>query len=430
MYFLTDVAKMAPHKAGLIIALATVWDAIAGLTIGIVSDRSNLKSGRRRPFLIGAAIPFGVSFWLLFTDFGLGSSGRFIYYLVMVIFYWAFFGCQNIPYTALAGEMTQDYDDRMSLTSYRMGWGQVFGIAAASFPLILAGFYSDLFGSLRAGWSVMAATFGFFAVFPILYTWFATKGYELYPEKSEFQFKEMVKAVFSNRPFRYTLGVWTGSVISVTLTGTVGIYFMTYIMGFDENRSSMVYFFMMTLGIVFVPLINIVSLKIGKRWAFIVFEISYVASLCGLLWVGPSTEIWYWVLIAIFSGGGVLCYLMGWSMIPDVVEVDELKTGQRREAMFFSMAAFIQKFGCGIALWLNGLVLSRVGYVPDVAQTPDVLFAIKMLFCVVPGILGIIAIIFAYLLPLTREKHEALCDIICRQKEGLACDYTSVEDVI
>jgi len=308
MYFLTDVVKMAPDKAGLIVAIATVWDAVTDPAIGILSDRSNLKSGRRRPFLIGAAVPLGVSFWLMFTDFGLDPSWNFMYYLVMVIFYWTCFTCINIPHTALAAEMTQDYDERMSLGSYRMGWGQLFAIPAASCPLILAGYYGDLFGSQKTGWSMMAATFGFIAIFPVLYTWYTTKGYELFPEKSDFEFKEMVKAVFSNRPFRYTLGIWTGSTILITLGGTVGIYFMTYIMGFNEDQSSMVYLYMMIMGILFVPLINIVSLKIGKRWAFIVFQFLLVAVLCALTWVGPANMTWYWVLIGIYGGCTVLCY--------------------------------------------------------------------------------------------------------------------------
>ncbi|MBW2367906.1 MAG: MFS transporter [Deltaproteobacteria bacterium] len=431
MYFLTDVVHLDPGTAGLILAVATLWDAVAGLFVGVMSDQLKSRWGRRRPFLLAVAVPYGIAAWLLFTDFSLGPVMTQIYFFAMVIIYWSCMALLNIPYTALAAEMTQNYDDRMSLVSYRAVAGQVFGIAAASLPLILAAYFGEAFGSMKIGWSLMAAAFGFFSIFPILHTWRATRGYELFPESSAVKIKEMIRALTGNRPFRYTIAIWTTGIIGANLGGAVFIYFMKYRMGFDESKISTAFLVFFVGGFLYIPLINYISAKTEKRWAFIIFSALWMLPMCcGMLWVGPETEIWYWIFLSIMSVGSILVYIMGWSMIPDVVEVDECKSGQRREGVYFAVAAFIQKAGSALALWFVGFVLSRVGYVPDVEQTENVMWCIRLLTGIAPVFFIIAAMIFAYLLPLTREKHQALCEIISCKKDGKAYDLTCVEDIL
>ncbi|RLB99781.1 MAG: MFS transporter, partial [Deltaproteobacteria bacterium] len=125
LFFLTDVVKIKPATAGFIMMIGVLWDAITDPLIGVWSDNLKWKWGRRRPLLLAVALPYGILSWLLFTDFNLGNTGTVIYFILVVIGYMTAFTFLNVPYTALAAEMTQDYDERTSLISFRTLWSMV-----------------------------------------------------------------------------------------------------------------------------------------------------------------------------------------------------------------------------------------------------------------------------------------------------------------
>jgi sugar (glycoside-pentoside-hexuronide) transporter len=431
MFFLTDVVKLDPALAGFILMLATTWDAASSILVGVWSDKSTSRWGRRRPFILGASVPFGVIAWLLFTDFGLGPVWVAVYFCAMVVLFFTSYSVIYVPYSSLAGEMTQDYDERMSLVSYRMGWGQVFGIAAASLPLILAEFLTGVLGSPRAGWSTMAAGFGLLTIPLILVTWRSTRGYELFPEETGVSLRDIIDAAFQNRSFRYTLAIWTASIVATNVGGAMAVYFFKYRMGFDEATSSLALFLIFTCGLLWIPVINAVSSRYGKRWACIIFSCSSVVIYSGvMIWVGPETEILFWILLVGGSYGTLLAFILGLSMIPDVVEVDEFKTGYRREGLYFGLASLIQKVASALALWVIGIILSWVGYVPEAEQTSTALWGIRILYCEGVAFFLVIAVVAAYLLPLTREKHTALREAIEKKKSGAAYDTAAFHDIL
>ena len=122
--------------------------------------------------------------------------------------------------------------------------------------------------------------------------------------------------------------------------------------------------------------------------------------------------------------------LLTWAMIPDCSEVDEFKSGQRREGLYYGLATFVQQTGVALTIWLIGLYLDWIGYVPDVRQTPGALLGIKLLFGVGTGVFAIITLVLALRLPLTREKHAALREAIRLQRAGERIDTTGFSDVL
>jgi len=432
MYFLTDVVKINPVVAGSVLMIATLWDALSGFIIGIISDRSKSKWGRRRPFLLAASVPFGITTWLLFTDFQLGSTLNTVYFICMVILFFTFFTMQNVPYSALGAEMTQDYNERMSLVSYRMEWGQVLGIVAAALPLLMAEMFTEMFGSPREGWSAMGAVFGFCSIFPILFTWRMTRGYERHPEKTEIGLKDIRFVLINNRTFRYTIGVWAFSIIGLTFFTSTSIYFFTYVMGFNEEQSSTAFAALFIVGVFYIPIINIVSKKFGKNWGFIFFG-SFCVLMSALvgIWITAETSILFWViLVTSLSVTSVLPYMIGWAMITDVSEVDELLTGQRREGLYFGIMAFIQKLATALVLQVIGVTLAWVGYVPEVAQTTKTLWAIKILMYEASALFFFLAIVVAFLMPMTKKKHKTLIEILKLKKGNKEYDPSEIRDLV
>ena len=151
----------------------------------------------------------------------------------------------------------------------------------------------------------------------------------------------------------------------------------------------------------------------------------------GILVAGPEDSTIFW--IGLLTSGAIsafLIYILGWAMIPDVTEVDELMSGQRREGLYFGIMAFFQKLGSSVTLQMIGLILAWIGYQPEVAQTPQVLKGIRYLLFFAPAVFMVPACIVAYFMPMTREKHQALCDILKLKRENKEYDITPVKDLI
>lgn len=430
LYYLTDVVKMGAGAAGFVVMAGSIWQALLTAPVGLWSDTRRWRWGRRRPFLLATAVPYAIITWLMFTDLRLSPGWRFVYYLAAVIVYFTIFTLEDVPYTALAAEMTQDYDERTSLVTYRTAWSQVVTIVGAAVPLALAGALAGPFGSDRAGWSAMGAVMGACCVLPILLTWHTTRNFELFPEKTETRWWEMFRAALQNRTFRYTMAIYAVSYVGINLLMAVAVYYLKYVMHYGDNVSSLALLVFVVAGTAWLPLINLAARRRGKRWALALFMIIWVVSMAGIVPMGPHTAVLFWLLLLIAPAGGVAATLLTWAMIPDCTEVDEFKTGQRREGLYYGIATFAQQGAVAVTLWLTGAYLGWIGYHADVPQSHGALLGIKLLFGAGTGLFALVTLVLALRLPLTREKHAALRAAIRLRQEGKEADSSAFADVL
>jgi len=430
LFYLTDVVKMDPAVAGLVMMVGSFWQSGFTPLAGVFSDTRTWRRGRRRPFLLAMAAPYGVISWLLFTDLGLSSTWTAVYVLTTVVLYFTAYVLIDVPYTALAAEMTQDYDERTSLVTYRTAWSQVMTIIGAAAPLALAGVLAAWLGSERAGWSVMAAVLGAVAAVPVLLTWRVTRGYELFPAKTQVAWRDIFGDALRNRSFRYTMGIYAASYTAINLLMAVAVYFLTYVMHYGDNMTSLALFVYVVAGTAWLPLINLVTRRWGKRFALAAFMVLWAVAMVAMLFVGPHTVILFWALILISPAGAVAATLLSWAMIPDCTEVDEFKTGQRREGLYYGIATFAQQTAVAVALLFTGIFLSWIGYVPDVPQSHGTLLGIRLLFAFGTALFAIVTLVLAVRLPLTREKHAALRAAIAARKLGQEPTTEGFADVL
>jgi GPH family glycoside/pentoside/hexuronide:cation symporter len=278
----------------------------------------------------------------------------------------------------------------------------------------------------------MTGIFGFFCIFFILWTWRATRGYELFPEETRVKLRDITGDVLKNRTFLYTFGIYTSANVALTVGATVMVYFMIYYMNLTETQQSIAFLFLFALTIVWIPAIAKISEARGKRWAFIIFiGVWALVQGVGGLFVRPDTLVFFYVLAALASGGVISVTMTGWSMIPDVVEVDEYKTGQRREGLYFAFFSFSRKISVAIAVWLVGQVLNWIQYVPDVyPQIPGAELGIRLLYTEGTAVFLVLAMVLAYLLPMTKQKHDALRAAIAAKREGKTPDESGFKDLL
>jgi Na+/melibiose symporter-like transporter len=341
--------------------------------------------------------------------------------------YFTIFTLEDVPYTALAAEMTQSYDERTSLVTYRTGWSQIVTIVGAAAPLALAHALAGPLGSERAGWSAAGAIFGVCCILPILLTWRMTRGYELFPQKSDTRWWKFFTAALRNRTFRYTMAIYAISYVGINLLMAVAVYYLKYVMRYDDNTSSIAFLVFVVAGTAWLPLIDLAA----KRWALGAFMLLWVVVQGGVMpFVGPHTAVLFWVLLLFAPAGAVAATLLTWAMIPDCSEVDEFKTGERREGLYYGIATFAQQLAVALTLWFLGVFLRWVGYRADVPQRHAALVGIKLMFGVGTALFALVTLVLAALMPLTREKHTALRAAIRVKNEGGEADSSAFSDVL
>ena len=429
LYFMTDIVKLSAATAGLIMAVGSLWSAVVQPLVGVWSDGVRSSRGRRRPFLIFTALPYAVASWLMFTDWGMGSTATAIYMTLAVVFYFTVLALFYVPYGALAAEMTPDYDERTSLNTFRTLFSQLGALVGAAAPLLLSGALAGVLGSERAGWSAAAAILGAASSLGIVWTWRVSRGYELATPPKRLRLRD-VFSTFKNRSFRLLLGAYVLGWAPLNVVGAVAVYFAIYQMGYSEDFASVVMLTWFVAGLAWLPLVDWTSKRYGKRTAYIVFTLTWAAIQCLFLIPGPEDDVLFWILILFSSAGSMSVAVTGWAMLADVTDVDELLSGERREGMYYGVVAFAQTAAAALMVWLAGMVLEWVGYEPDVDQTTTALWGIRLLMSLGAAVWLVPGAVFCWLMPLTKRRHEAVLDAIEARKAGEPWENDEVRAVL
>lgn len=430
--FLTDVAGLTPGLAGRTQLIGKVWDAINDPMVGVLSDRTSSKWGRRYPWMIWGAVPFGLCFflnWIVphFSDnLEFNQIALFWYYTAVSILFNAFYTVVNLPYTALTAELTKDYDERTSLNSFRF----TFSIGGSILSLIIALIISAIVPKDRAlQFLILGAVCAIISVLPIYWcVWGTRKRAEAVANQNpeieqpvSIPYFQQLKIAFTNIPFLFVIGIYLCSWLAVQLTAGIIPYFVVNFMKLTQLDVSLVLLTVQGTAMSMLFVWNSVSRRMGKKAVYFMGMSSWLIAQIGLFFIQPG-QTGFMYLLCILAGVGVSCaYLVPWSMLPDIVELDELRTGQRREGIFYSFMVFIQKICLGLAVALMLESLGWAGYlkpVGNIAQNqPDaVLNIIRFFIAPVPAIALFLGLILTYFYPITKEAHAEILLQLERRK--------------
>jgi GPH family glycoside/pentoside/hexuronide:cation symporter len=407
LLFLTDVVGLRPALAGLAILVAKQWDWINDPIVGHISDRTRSRWGRRRPFLLFGFIPFGILFTLLWWKAPIAQQGLLaVYYAAIFMLYDTVATFSYMPYFALTPELTSDYDERTSLTTYRMAFSIVGGLIAFVVPSLIIGSFQPENAKLVL---LNGAIFAAVSAFPLLITFLGTRERPEAEHGVQPGFRDSLLAAVKNRPFLFSVGIYLFTWCAVDVMSSALLYFIKYYLN-REALTSAIFGAVFVTALVFLPFWSWISRRSNKRLAYI-FGIAFWA-ICSILLVLVVPTVATGVIIAIccLAGIGVsAAHVLPWSIIPDAVEWDELQTGQRHEGMFYSLVMLSQKAASGVAIFVVGLLLEWSGYVANApTQTPSALLAIRAVAGGFPAILLVCGIIFASLYPIGREGHQQI----------------------
>ena len=422
LIFFTNVVGLPAGLAGSILLIGKVWDAISDPVIGVLSDRTQSRWGRRHPWMIIGAIPFGIFFFLQWlvprfsNDAASNHWGLFWYYVAIGLLFHTCYTAVNLPYTALTPELTQDYNERTSLNSFRFA----FSIGGSILSLLLAKFIFDQFkGDPVHQYLVLGGVCAVISVLPLYWCVFGTRKRVAETERqrqatsspASLPYLEQLKIAFSNRPFLYVIGIYLCSWFAVQNTVAVIPYFVKNWMGMTDADFINVVIAVQVTGLVMLFVWSEVSKRLGKKAVYFMGMTLWIIAEVGLFFLKPG-QVGLMYGLAVLAGFGVsTAYLIPWSMIPDVIELDELQTGQRREGIFYGFMVLLQKVGLAVGLFLVGQILQQAGFIASVAGQPEptqpesALWAIRLLIGPVPTVVLLLGLVLTYFYPITREVH-------------------------
>jgi GPH family glycoside/pentoside/hexuronide:cation symporter len=411
LYFLTDVAGLRPDLAGWAVGIGRIWDAVNDPLFGLFSDRIRTRWGRRRVLLLFGAVPLGISFAMMWLVPPWGPLALTAYYALAFILFDTVFTAVHVGYNALTPEMTPDYDERSSLNGFRM----VFNIAGTLGAIILATVLGWYVEDARLLYAVVGIGLGLVSIVPPLIVFRVTRERPAAEQPEPLPTRTALRATLSNRPFWLVMGLYLLSWTTASILAAVLVYYANYYLKVPEQAN---YFVLVAQGsaILFVPVWVWVARRLDKRRAFILGIASWIVVLLGLFALQPGQLVFAYLLAALAGSGIATTYVIPWSMVPDIIEFDQVKTGQRREGSYYAFASFFQKLATGAAIWGLGQALALTGYLtptPGAAlpqQPPAAIQAIRFFMGPVPLVLLALAILFAWRYPISREQHRALRD--------------------
>ncbi len=420
--FLLDVAGLRPAAAGTIFLIAKIWDAVNDPIIGALTDRTRSRWGRRRPWLLFAAIPFGLAFFLQWIVPPMGDTGKFFYYLVVAILLDSAYTAINVPYAALTPELTHDYDERTSLSSYRFSFSILGGVLAAFLHTVILGFFDNPF----QGYMASAAIWAFFIIVPNFITFAFTREVHYLEERPKGPgFREGLKIAFQNRAFVYVTLIYQLSWLSIQFVQNNLLLYVKYWIG-AEAQFGILILAVQFSAFLFLLVWTRVSQRIGKKKVYFLGMAFWVLVAIGLFFVQPG-QVGLLFFLAVLAGAGVsIGYLIPWSMLPDVIEMDELETGQRREGLFYGFFVFLQKLGISLGIAISNYALELTGYInqipggPQPVQPDSALLALRTFVSLAPAAVLLISFWVVAAYPITRERHQSMREELERRWVGLA----------
>jgi GPH family glycoside/pentoside/hexuronide:cation symporter len=415
--YLADVVGLNPALAALSVFVGRTADYVNDPIMGYISDRTRSRWGRRRPFILFGFIPYALSFALMWWIPPISSQvGLAIYYGAAYFLYDTCATFIYMPYYALTPELTQDYDERTSLTSIRMVFSIIGTMLAFTLPLAIIGTMRP--NNASRIFSVGAAM-GVLAALPLILTFFGVRERPEFLGKSQPSLKESLQAAGRNRPFLYTMGIFLFTWAALEVVQAMLLFFLKYRMGLEEE-SDMIFASLFVASLISLPFWNRLSGRTDKRLAYIAGMLFMSVVLVALIFALPEWGLPVVLVLAVLAGVGFgAVQVLPWAILPDSIEWDELQTGQRHEGMFYSLVTLFRKIAASLSIPVLLLMLSWTGYIPNAAtQPPSAILGIRLLTGPYPAALLLVGVLFASRYPLNRERFARVRQELAERRQG------------
>jgi Na+/melibiose symporter-like transporter len=426
--------------AGSIIAIARIWDAVTDPVMGVIGDNTRTKWGRRRPYIFFGGMAIIASLAFLFLPLqGLSIKAlKIVIYLLAYMCYNTLSTIINVSYSSLSTELATNPRETTQVNSLRL----VFSMVASGAIMVGGTYLMDMFlnSQINVTALYLILVFGFGSVFTIpliLAGLFTNERVKIPKEKSALTIKTFVKP-FSVKAFVYLLIAYLCAYVCSDLLSTNIVYFANYALDIGVGGAVLLAIILVCTGLTLPIYYKLMAKGLSKPFLFRVGIPVYILGIILLTMVPTSSKIVviaFCIIVGLGMGGS---QMLPWIIFPDVVDIAELKLGNRPTGSFSGIMTFTKKCSSAIAIFLSGLVLKLIGFNEPVAdevtgkidytqyaQTDGAILGIKLLIMVSVFVFMTLAFIYIRKLKLTTKRTYEIRNLIEKRNNGE--EYTEEE---
>lgn len=407
LFFYTDVVGIAAAAAGTMFLVTRIWDTFLDPIIGVISDRTNTKWGKFRPFLLWMAVPFAIAGVLTFSSPDFSVTGKLIYAYLTYTLMMMVYSFINVPYASLMGVMSSNIKERTTLATFRFVLafaGSILVLATAE-PLVAALGKTSTGINAGKGWQSAVIIYGVIAAVLFFLTFSWTRERVKPPKEQKSSLKADLANLAKNKPWFILLGAGVATLVFNSLRDGSTIYYFKYYFKNQEAfqlplthvaiNYSMLYLVLgQAANIVGVILAKPVSDKIGKKNTFL-YAMVIAGILSCIFFFFTENNIFliflFQFLISICAGS---VFPLLWSMYADIADYSEWKTGRRATGLIFSSSSMSQKLGWTLGGAITGWLLALWGFEANMVQTEEARTGIRMMLSFIPAAGALISAAF------------------------------------
>ena len=417
-FFLTNIVGITPILAGAVTLISEIWDAISDPLMGVISDNTKTKMGRRRPYILLGGCLLTLAFALAFLPVeGMKDGWKFFYCTVTYLFYNTISTMINVSYSSLSAEMSKNSAERDSANVLRLVVSTASTAICTLLPSLVMDAYNNGKIDLATFYLVIGVGFGvLFAVPVILCAVFVKERVDVPVTKRKFQFTELIEPL-RNRPFRQLVGMYLGQALCMDVFAAGVVMFAKYVT--EPKGSSTVFLgIFIAVQLCAFPLVNrlIKTQDINRIYGF-----GLPLSMLALVVFGLFGSHLYVAYASVFfvALGFAGAQLTSWIMFPHTVDAGELLTGKRQSGSYSATMTFARKSSSALVIALFGAVLEFTGYDKTLEmQPPSAQNGIKYIMALTCIIFMTFGFFMARRYVLSKEKNTQVEKYLALQREG------------
>ena len=397
-----DVLLVAPLAMGLIFGAARLWDAIVDPFLGVWSDRTEHAWGRRRPWMAASAIPMAVTGWMVWAPPASLEGAQLIAWMAFAVFAFnlavtVFY----IPHQALGAELTTDTHAVSRVFAWRQAaiYVGMIGCLVFGMPALMKS--SDP----RSLATIFAIGSGAVIVVTIAISVALLREPVGNRRRGSASNLSVARDLWKNQYSRRLLAMVFIEHVGTGASMVVAPFLIQYVLGMRE-RTGDVFMFYVGSSLLSLPLWVWLARRIGKKATWFVGLGLGIAGYACLFFIGPGELRWMQMVVTLTGTSSACGNVIAQSILADVVDVDELETGERKEGAYYSTFTFLLKASSGVMAMITGFTLTAVGFVPnDPAPSELVRLAIKSLNSLPPLLSLAVGAVMLIGFGLNAEKH-------------------------